>query len=183
MTGHLGYGRPWGRPVGPDMFPALSLRQPWGYAVVTGVRLKHGTQPRVRKDIENRRWPTKFRGEFLVHAAKGMTRDEYEDAITWCSNALDMGLADQANAWPPIDRLERGGFIGIARLVDVIPPCLPRGTPSLFSPACEHRWHMPDQYGFLLADVRPVPFTPWKGCLGFFGVPRDVAAPLVARPE
>jgi hypothetical protein len=41
---------------------ALSLRQPWAHMVV------HGP-----KHIENRRWNTSFRGEFLIHAAKGCT--------------------------------------------------------------------------------------------------------------
>ena len=37
---------------------AISIRQPWASLI-----LKCG------KDIENRSWPTKFRGRILVHAA------------------------------------------------------------------------------------------------------------------
>ena len=36
----------------------LSLRQPWAWAVV-----------HAGKSVENRRWNTNFRGEFLIHAA------------------------------------------------------------------------------------------------------------------
>ena len=37
----------------------LSLRQPWAWLVVNGL-----------KDLENRRWNTRFRGTFLIHAAQ-----------------------------------------------------------------------------------------------------------------
>jgi hypothetical protein len=47
---------------------ALSIRQPWAWLIL-----------HAGKDIENRDWPTRFRGRFLIHAAKGMTRDEYEN--------------------------------------------------------------------------------------------------------
>ena len=48
---------------------ALSIRQPWAWLIIKG-----------HKDIENRSWPTAFRGRVLVHAAKGMTTSEYVDA-------------------------------------------------------------------------------------------------------
>src|SRR3990167_9411398 len=46
---------------------ALSIRQPWAWLIL-----------HAGKDIENRGWPTSFRGRFLIHASKGMTRAEYE---------------------------------------------------------------------------------------------------------
>jgi ASCH domain len=42
---------------------APSIRQRWAWLIVNG-----------HKDIENRAWPTKFRGRVLIHASKGMTR-------------------------------------------------------------------------------------------------------------
>ena len=36
---------------------ALSIKQPWAWLIVNGF-----------KDIENRTWRTKIRGEFLIHA-------------------------------------------------------------------------------------------------------------------
>ena len=38
---------------------ALSIRQPWAWLIVNGY-----------KDIENRTWPTRFRGRVCVHAPK-----------------------------------------------------------------------------------------------------------------
>ena len=47
----------------------LSIRQPWAWLILNA-----------GKDIENREWPTRFRGRVLIHASKGMTHDEWEDA-------------------------------------------------------------------------------------------------------
>lgn len=43
---------------------ALSLKQPWAELVVSG-----------KKTIEVRKWNSKFRGEFLVHASKNIDKD------------------------------------------------------------------------------------------------------------
>lgn len=133
---------------------ALSLRQPWAALVVY-----YG------KNIENRRWSTRHRGPFLVHAARGMTRREFDEAYDFAVEVLGDGAPREAELRA---MLTFGGIIGAARLVDVLPPC-----GSLF--ACQHDWHMPEQHGFVLEDVRAVPFVPWRGELGFFEVPDDYA--------
>ena len=46
---------------------ALSINNPWGWAIASGL-----------KDIENRDWATKFRGEFLIHVGLKIDRDAYE---------------------------------------------------------------------------------------------------------
>jgi hypothetical protein len=130
---------------------ALSLRQPWAWAVLNG------------KSIENRKWNTKFRGEFLIHAAKGMTRDEYEDAELFCRSR---GL------WLPEFRsFKRGGIVGIATLVDVIKP-----------KPVHDGWQMAGQFGFVLVDVRPLVFVAHPGSLGFFSVPDELVQRL-KHPE
>jgi len=58
-----------------------------------------------------------------------------------------------------------GGICGIARIVDCHPPG------SLFLRG--ERWYMPErdgvpQYGILLSDVAPFPFTACKGALGLW---------------
>ncbi len=129
---------------------ALSLRQPWAWVVIHG-----------GKRIENRRWNTRFRGDLLIHAAKGMTREEYEDALDF-AKGVDRSLLVP----DPLD-LPRGGIVGRAKLVDVIPPCRPA---AMLVEPCEHSWHMPGQFGFVLEDVEPLPFRPMRGALGFFEV-------------
>lgn len=38
-------------------------------------------------------------------------------------------------------------------------------------------WKMEGLYGFVLCDSSPLPFTPWKGRLGFFNVPPEAFNP------
>lgn len=131
---------------------ALSIRQPWASLI-----LKAG------KDVENRCWPTKFRGRILIHAAKGMTLDEHEDAIHFAGRACKAkphpaaGGATFRELGFAREDLQRGGFIGSVEIVD----CVSHS---------ESPWFM-GEYGFLLRDPQPLPFRPWKGQLGFFDVP------------
>lgn len=121
---------------------AISIRQPWAWLIIHG-----------GKDVENRTWPTKFRGPVLIHAAKGMTRDEWDDARDFALEVFAMRGRPDA---PKVTRetVERGGIVGVAEIVDCVS--------NLDSP-----WFMGD-YGFVLANPRPLPFYPCKGALGFF---------------
>jgi len=114
---------------------ALSIRQPWAWLIVNG-----------HKAIENRSWPTRFRGKIYVHAGKGMTRDEYEEA-SW--TAEDNGVE-----LPPYEQLERGGIVGEVEIVD----CVNRS---------ESPWFF-GEYGFVLRNGKTLPFEPCRGALGFF---------------
>lgn len=143
---------------------ALSLRQPWAWMVLNG------------KHIENRRWNANYRGPFLLHAAKGMHRDEYSEAVDFARDVNPRLVV------PAFESLARGGIVGRARLVEVIAPCVRsakhKALGPLFAATCEHPWHMPEQFGFVLDDVQPMSFIPWSGALGFFNVPDKV---LVAQ--
>lgn len=123
---------------------ALSLTQPWAFLVVHG-----------GKNIENRSWSTKRREPFLIHAAKGMRQSDYDDAMEM---AIGVNLI-AASQVPPFGELERGGIIGMATIVDVIPKTTWPHIP----------WHMFDRYGFVLEDIKPLPFYPCKGALNFWG--------------
>jgi hypothetical protein len=145
----------------------LSLRQPWAWFVVHG-----------GKRIENRVWNTGFRGEFLLHAAKGMTRDEYDSAKEMLHDVCGVASLVPYDL-PSYDTIERGGIVGVARLVGVVRPrhewcSCDGGVPSHYPPDVEWRWHMREQYGFVLDRVRALPFTACKGSLGFFGCPESV---------
>lgn len=142
---------------------ALSIRQPWASLI-----LKAG------KDIENRCWPTKFRGRMLIHAAKGMTRAEHEDAIEFAVQAI---RADPRNAGATkrttlrdlgfaFDDLQRGGIVGSVEVTDCVT-------------ASDSPWFV-GEFGFVLRDPKVLPFTPWKGQLGFFDVPQAALAELAA---
>src|SRR5689334_13701824 len=90
---------------------ALSIRQPWAWLIVrpdlVGAARAAAIAAGEVKDIENRSWPTKFRGRVLVHASKSMTRAEYEDAQDplWSRGGPTIEL-------PPFEQLKRGGIVG-----------------------------------------------------------------------
>lgn len=74
-----------------DKFPeiAISIRQPYPHFI-----LHEG------KDVENRDWPTKFRGRVLIHAGKGF--DSYDrDQVKKLGCAL-------------------GGIVGVMDIVDCV---------------------------------------------------------------
>lgn len=129
------------------MIPALSIRQPWAWLIVNG-----------HKDIENRDWATPFRGRFLVHASKTITRKGYDQCRAECEHFLP--FTSRYN-WPAFEDLQLGGFVGWSTVEDCV-----RDHPS--------PWKQPDSFGFVLRDSRPIPFVPWKGRLGWFNVPDGV---------
>ena len=126
----------------------LSIRQPWAWLIVNG-----------HKDIENRDWQTKVRGKFLVHASKGMTKDEYEDCIDTCHWISRKRPFPSNTVLPKFDDLERGGVVGMSEILD----CVSQS---------ESPWFF-GEYGFVLGRSKVLPFMPFKGQLGFFNVEYD----------
>ncbi len=117
---------------------AISIRQPWAWLIL-----------HAGKDIENRSWPTKFRGRVLVHAAKGMTREEYAEGACFA-----WSLSDGKILLPRYEALDRGGIAGEVEIVG----CVARSTSEWFV----------GYWGFELVNPRPLPFIPCRGALGFF---------------
>ena len=129
---------------------ALSIRQPWAWMIL-----------HAGKDIENREWPTRFRGRVLVHASKGMTQREYDEAFEFAQNAYGRYLHI-----PFSGVLDRGGIVGSVEIVD----CVTRS---------DSRWFV-GTYGFVLRDPVVLPFQPYRGALGFFdthNAPGEAALP------
>lgn len=121
---------------------ALSIRQPWCWFILCG-------HPWA-KDVENREWwaPREVvRTNILVHAAKTMTKGDYNDA---CAFALKAG----ATLLPEFDSLQRGGIVGMVYLSKVV-----RISTS--------RWFV-GRFGFVLENPYPVPFRACQGQTGFF---------------
>lgn len=139
----------------PGPLLALSIRQPWASLII-----------KAGKNIENRSWPTKFRGRILVHAAKGMTRSEHEDAISFAVGAIRADPKNKGGQMRTLrelgfsfDDLPRGGIIGSVEIVGCVQDS-------------ESPWFM-GPHGFVLRDPQPLPFQPLKGALGFFSVPPE----------
>ena len=112
---------------------ALSIKQPWAWLIVNGV-----------KDVENRSWPTRFRGVFAVHAGKVFDDKGYR----W--------VKDFYQGLPRLSEFEFGGIVGMAEVVDCVR-------------SLESRWFF-GPYGFVLRNARPMAFVPMRGQLGFFPV-------------
>jgi len=126
------------RPILPEL--ALSVRQPWAWAIIHG-----------GKDIENRSWQAvnhglKRRGPICIHASKGMTRREYE-------SASDFMFSIGVQCPPPAD-LARGAIIGTVNVVDVVSDHV---SPWFFGPR-----------GLVMTDRKPCEIIPSSGALGFF---------------
>ena len=122
---------------------ALSIRQPWAWAIL-----------HAGKDVENRDWPTKFRGPVCIHAAKGMTMREFDGFVDLARVMLRAGQWKDG-AWVPDPKeLPKGGIVGTAEIVD----CVDHSASPWFA----------GPYGFVLSNVQPVEFIPVKGALGFF---------------
>lgn len=128
---------------------AISIRQPWAWLILHG-----------GKDIENRNWSTNVRGRVLIHAAKGMTKDEYFDAVDTAQTARPrMSPPPESVIMPSYNGIERGGIIGSVEIVDCVD-----ASPS--------PWFF-GKFGFVLRNPIALPFRPWKGRLGFFYVPDE----------
>lgn len=143
---------------------ALSIMQPWAWLIVNG-----------HKDIENRDWPTKYRGPVAIHAGKKVDEDcamslTYSDGahhpVTGENITIDTGqrLVSSNSMWDtwsaPYWHEQRGGIVGVAEIVDCVD-------------ASDSEWFV-GRYGFVIRNARPVPFIPVKGALSFFDWRRNL---------
>lgn len=130
----------------------LSIRAPWWWWIVYG-----------QKDIENRDWPTNYRGDFLVHASKWWNADEFED--DWESaRAMERASGKPmigSGIWSPAKIRNLGGHIvGRARIVG----CADRSDSPWFC----------GKYGFKIANAAPINPIPFKARLGLFDAPMEL---------
>lgn len=142
---------------------AISIRQPWAWLIVR----PDITDPALRrlayeqgliKDIENRDWLTHYRGPVLVHAGKSKDEGDWNDA--WW--ALSEAAGEEAcKLIPPFSELDCGGIVGQVDIVD----CVPESA---------SKWFYGD-FGFVLANSKPLPFRPLRGQLSIFDVADEVA--------
>jgi hypothetical protein len=121
---------------------ALSVRQPWAWAIISAMP---------PKDIENRSWQAvnhglRQRGRVALHAARGMSREEYYEAREFME---EIGIK-----CPPAIDLRRGGIIGSVEVVDVVSK-----SDSL--------WFFGPR-GLVLRDPMSCEFIPCYGTLGYF---------------
>lgn len=143
----------------------VTIKQPWSYLICSG-----------QKDIENRTWPTKFRGRVLIHAsAKPILMINPNRVFTyqqWESFRLEekVQLMCRGTSFNP---LSDGAIIGSVEIVDCV-----QNHPSIWAEKAEeynpniHEF-MPRLYNWVLAN--PVlfakPIINIKGKLSFWDYP------------
>ena len=109
----------------------------------------------LRKNIENRTWTRMWRGDILIHAGSGYA----PHAMDWIRQHVPEAIALLPERFPT------GGIIGIVTLDDIV---------------TEHAspWFI-GQFGWVLSNARPLPFTPMSGGLGLLDPPDHVLRALL----
>lgn len=134
----------------------LSIRQPWAWLIVNGYKL-----------IENRDWRyvPSYRGELAIHASKKFDWDGYYWVLQNFPEIPLPGKEIEGKRGIPY-KYDRGGFVGVATMHDVVKES---ENPWFFGPL-----------GFKLHSPRSVDLIRFKGNLGLFNVPDEVAEKLAA---
>lgn len=133
-----------------NQLKALSVLQPWAWLLAHGM-----------KDVENRNWHTRFRGDVLIHAGKKWGLEQRDDLEFVRAKFPEINLPET---------FDLGGIVGKATLTDCVEHS---SSPWFFG-----------RYGFVMQDAIVLPFTPCKGALSFFALPDGVhiALPETAPP-
>lgn len=146
---------------------ALTICQPYATLIVSGA-----------KRVENRTWPTKYRGRIYVHAGK--SRD-------WLSIKDVDGVDYCAHTQRPVAELPFGAVIGIATLIDCLPvEAIRAGDHDRQYPWIREHDHTKGPWCWVFAEnpqaLDPVPM---RGAQGFFDINpltlEDIARGIHAR--
>ena len=126
---------------------ALSLTQPMAWAIFNG------------KDVENRTWPTKYRGPILIHASMKFNAEH----LVWIrQNQEQLGLILP-------EYFIHSAIIGVVNIIECIQYF--KGQSYINS-----RWFV-GPYGFVLEGAREFKKQiNYRGMLGLFNVPDELVA-------
>lgn len=134
---------------------ALTISQPYASLIANG-----------EKWVENRRWPSSYRGPLAIHAGKGtqyLSKSEMVRFATGCVVA--------------VARLASCVRIGIVQFNDMVPANrkhIAPGTTKFWSEIARHP-HTEGPWCWILEDIykleSPVPF---RGAQGLFDVPDEL---------
>lgn len=114
---------------------ALTIRQPWAWAIVAGHKL-----------VENRSWRTRYRGPLYIHAGRLDSPQEREKCTAICT-ALGIEI-------PDVRTLPTHAIIATAQLVDVVNIENAETSPWASGPWC-----------WILSNVQPITPVPMRGAL------------------
>lgn len=135
---------------------AITICQPYAHLIVIG-----------KKIVENRTWPTSYRGPLLIHAGK--SRDWLELDIGGERDIYNIRLSDMAF----------GAIVGRASLTECLSIDQIKRLAEMrpfYQRLLEHE-HTNGPFCFVLNDIvkfeTPIPY---RGAQGFFDVPAELVA-------
>lgn len=131
---------------------ALTICQPYATLIMAG-----------DKRVENRTWPTKYRGRLYVHAGK--SRD-------WMSTKQLDGVEFCMHTQRPVSELPFGAVIGVATLIECLPiEEIRAGDWDEKYPWLRGHQHTEGPWCWLFAES-PASIGPWpfKGSQGLFDI-------------
>ena len=122
----------------------IVIRQPWAWLIVNGF-----------KDIENRSWATRYRGQLLIQASAGLPSKPKLEQSRSFARKRGVELPEE---------FEIGGIVGMVQLED----CVTRSRSKWFE----------GPVGWVLSKPKKLPFVAMKGRLGLFDPPRTIVKRL-----
>jgi len=128
---------------------ALTICQPYAELIARG-----------DKRVENREWPTRYRGLLYIHAGK--SREWMNDGDDGMEYDYGLRVAD----------MSFGAVVAVARLVDCLEyDFIMRGMHREKYPWLKDHEHTNGPWCWILADVSRVKPVPWRGALGLWDCP------------
>jgi len=144
---------------------ALTIYQPYVHAIF-----------HCGKDVENRDWPTKFRGTLAIHAAKNEPGSEYVFVQQRIAADVHGYAKSPWGELPASESLPRGVIVGLVEVIDCVTDW--NSDPQELDPKCSPYWFV-GNYGFVLRNPRLLPAPiPCRGYQGFWKVPDDIKAQI-----
>lgn len=144
---------------------AITICQPYAHLIVIG-----------HKRVENRTWPTSYRGPLLIHAGKSKAWLSTTEVAPWKDPAeLQYGV--------PLADMAFGAIVGVAEMTGCVGISTgPNGSTFHNDAAVKLRWpwihsheHTEGPFCFVLENVHrfetPIPY---RGAQGFFDIPDDI---------
>ena len=140
-------------PPTPTPQPALSVRQPWAWALLYG-----------GKTVENRTWARRYRGRIWIHAPSRENRDDVEAAVHLVAHGWKCNYREALEHYREHD--QRGAILGSLTLTD----CrrldeLDRSDPLRSNPWAGGPWL------WLVTDPELCELWPTPGRLGLWTAP------------
>ena len=130
---------------------ALTICQPYASLIVRG-----------QKRIENRTWPTMYRGLLYIHAGKSRQ---------WLSDPSGRDPHPADNYGIPLAQMPFGAVVAIANLVNcvTIESILAGRYDDIYPWAKDHE-HAEGPWCWILDAVSPIGPWPWRGAQGLFDI-------------